>query len=458
MNGPPPKPKAMLRATVRATDSDKPAPIVVNGHPEQRIDDPIPTSVTTLTSVSSVTSVTPLDEARAWFARFIYPLSPLDLDLLALWSAHTHYLPHIGTTPRLLVESPMPASGKTTVIEHLARLTFEAVQMGSLSSPAMLSRLLASGDHTLLIDEIDRNLRPEREGVAELLAVLNSGYKRGASRPVTVPDGGNGWKVEELPTYAPVAMAGIDPHLPDDTLSRTLRVTILPDVNGEADDSDWEEIEPEAEAVAESLADWAAVTPLPKPPLPEGVRGRSKERWRPLWRVAAAAGGAWPDKCRDLIEREAHALQHDSDLGLTGRPPAVALLADVVAEWPLDLPHWKTPAMVAALSSRHPERWGATSTFPRGLTVQRVGRYLSRSFHLRTHMNPEGARVGYRRSEVFEAASRLGIIPPSLTEETAGTDVTEVPARATPSRHTPETSPPEPGETPESQRKPNPRK
>lgn len=61
-----------------------------------------------------------------------------------------------------------------------------------LSSPALLTRMLDAGMRTVLIDEADHSLNPEKEGVAELLGVLNSGYKRGGTRPVLVPTK-DGW-------------------------------------------------------------------------------------------------------------------------------------------------------------------------------------------------------------------------------------------------------------------------
>ena len=167
-----------------------------------------------------------------------------DLDLLVLWLAHTHVLDAVGTTPRLGITSPLPEAGKTTCLEHLARLAFRPLHIASLSSPAMVTRLLAAGPRTLLVDEVDRNLNPDRDGVADLLAVLNSGYKRGATRRVLVPAPGAGWRVEELPTFASVAMAGISPHLPEDTASRTLVMVLLPDAAGVAEDSDWRDANP----------------------------------------------------------------------------------------------------------------------------------------------------------------------------------------------------------------------
>jgi hypothetical protein len=56
----------------------------------------------------------------------------------------------------------------------------------------LMTRMLDAEQRTILIDEADRSLDPKKEGVGELLAVLNSGYKRGGTRPVLVQvKGGN---------------------------------------------------------------------------------------------------------------------------------------------------------------------------------------------------------------------------------------------------------------------------
>lgn len=63
-----------------------------------------------------------LDEVREWFARFVCTVDESDLDLLTLWAAHTHLVVETYTTPRLILDSPVPGSGKTTVLEHLERM------------------------------------------------------------------------------------------------------------------------------------------------------------------------------------------------------------------------------------------------------------------------------------------------------------------------------------------------
>ncbi|MGO8910825.1 MAG: hypothetical protein ACLQDM_16120, partial [Bradyrhizobium sp.] len=118
-----------------------------------------------------------------------------------------------------------------------------------------------------------------------LIAILNSGYRYGATRPVLVQVAGGNWEPREMSTFAPVAMAGNAPHLPDDTMSRTLRILMMPDLADISEESDWEFIEGDARALAARLADWAesvrTVIKETAVDLPEGCTRRARERWRP---------------------------------------------------------------------------------------------------------------------------------------------------------------------------------
>ena len=53
--------------------------------------------------------------------------------------------------------------------------------------------------------------------------MFNAGYRVGATRPVLVQTNNN-WDTKEMPTFAPVAMAGYSPKLPEDTVSRSIRI------------------------------------------------------------------------------------------------------------------------------------------------------------------------------------------------------------------------------------------
>ena len=102
----------------------------------------------------------PLDAVRAWLARYLRTVHPADLDLLTLWAAHTHLANECYTTPRLLLDSPVPGAGKTTCLEHLHAALLEATSDDPISSPALLVRLLEDGVKTMLIDEADGRYAP----------------------------------------------------------------------------------------------------------------------------------------------------------------------------------------------------------------------------------------------------------------------------------------------------------
>ena len=352
-----------------------------------------------------------LDRIRTWLGRFILTVHDSDLDLLALWAAHTHLCIETYTTPRLVIDSPIHGSGKTTVLEHLQRLCLRPVQAASLSSPAMLARLLDVELRTILIDEVDRNLNPKREGVEDLIAVLNAGYKRGGTRPVLVPTK-DGWNVREMPTFAPVAMAGNAPHLPDDTRSRTIRVLLLPDLEGRVEASDWEEIEIDACDLGASLAAWADevrdTVRTVRPALPEGCTGRSKERWSPIRRVAEAAGGHWPAIADDLIRRDLIEAQMDREDGMVSTPPAVTLLRDIYELWPDGDDFTPTSWLVSELILHNPRAWGPESPYGKALTFQRLGRMLAQGFKVNSSRQGDGPR-GYYRQSLAPVWRRMGI-------------------------------------------------
>ena len=197
-----------------------------------------------------------LSDTAAWYGRFIRVTDPDDLNLLALWTAHTHLVVELYTSPRLQVDSVVFGSGKTTVLDHLHRLCQNPVQAATLSSPALIPRLLESWMRSLLLDEVDRSLHPDKPGVGELIGIIYSGYRYGATRPVLIPVKGGGWEASEMPTYAPVAIASNSPNLPADTVSRSIRILLMPDLDGSVEDSDWELIEEEAARLRALITTW----------------------------------------------------------------------------------------------------------------------------------------------------------------------------------------------------------
>lgn len=369
-----------------------------------------------------------LNELLDWLARYINPMHRNDLHLLALWIVHTHYVDDVFyTTPRLLIDSPLPEAGKTTVLEHIYRFGYEPVQAALIATPATLARMLADGMRTILIDEAEKALRPDNPITSDLLAITNSGYKRGGTRPVTSPLPNGQWTVTEHSTFAPVAMAGISPNLPDDTLSRSIRVMLLPDAEGLVEDSDWEFIEGDADEVAARLraaisAARAPVQRYQRPDLPDGVRGRMSEKWRPLLRIADVAGGQWPGQARQLIAHEMEIRQLEKDNAMHREPVELRLLRDMRELWPAGVETWHVEHLIGALKAHQPDRWGPSATYPKGLTSQRLGATLGRKWGLHAIRleNEPGRPRAYRWDDFRLIATRLGMPPTPLSK--AGTE------------------------------------
>jgi hypothetical protein len=354
-----------------------------------------------------------LDDLVAWFGRFIAVTNADDLPLLALWTAHTYLVNQLYTTPRLLIDSIMEGSGKSTVIDHLNRLCLQPVQAATISSPALIPRLLEYGMRTILIDEAHRALRPDKPGVEDLLGIINTGYRYGATRPVLVPAKGGGWDAEEMSTFAPVAMAGNNPNLPADTVSRQVRILLMPDIDGTIEDSDWEGIEDDANALKHRIADWAesvrdAVKGM-SVTLPPGCIGRCKEKWRPLARVATAARGHWPATVYRITEADMAQEAAEREAGLKKLPPGMVAMRDLHVVWPADEAFMPSRQLVTKLITHNPEYWGSDSPYGKPLTDTRLGLLIDQATKV-TSSRPGGKGPrGYLRSALEPVWHRLGI-------------------------------------------------
>ncbi len=249
-----------------------------------------------------------LDAVAAWIGPYLALPSPHYLPVLALWAAHTHAAGAFYVTPRLVVDSAEPESGKTRVLELLNLVCRRPELILSPTTPAIF-RMLADGPLTLLFDEVDAIFNPQTAGNHEdLRALLNAGYKRGATIPRCVGDAA-AMKVHRFAVFAPVALAGLagNGNLPATILTRAVVLHIRKRPAGQKVKPFSErDAEVEAEPVRKALRRWVrAQTPgleLARPKMPDGVEDRPAEVWEALLAIADAAGGHWPDTARAACE------------------------------------------------------------------------------------------------------------------------------------------------------------
>lgn len=358
-----------------------------------------------------------LDKVDGWLSRFIRTTSVEDIHLITIWAAHTYVVEETYTTPRLQIDSVMPESGKTTVLEHLQRLAWKPLSASSISSDALLPRVLDRGVRTILIDEADRSLDPKDPIMKDVIAIINTGYKRGGSRPVLIKDEDGNWTDREMSTYAPVALAGNNPSLPDDTRSRCIRVLLMPDFEGVVEDSDWEDIEEDADhlqiELMESMEAAREDIRSARPELPAECKGRMREKWRPLARVAAVAGGRWPAIVNTLIQRDLEEREMERAEGLQNLPLRVHLIKDLAAVWRSGELFVASTELVSRLALEAPTRWGLESQ--KGLTVQGMGRMLMQGYKISSDREATGARRrGYFHSQFVEPWRRFQVRPPHI--------------------------------------------
>jgi len=241
-----------------------------------------------------------LDEIQVFIDRFCAFPDDHALTAVTLWAAHTHMVECFHTTPRLAFLSPEPASGKTRALEVLDLLV--TAPMFSLNaSPAAIFRTLAEQQITLLFDEVDSiwSKRGRDDNHEDLRALLNAGYKTGASIPRCV---GPKHEVVQFSVHSAVALAGLG-DLPDTIMSRAIIIRMRrrrPDEHVEPFRS--RKHEPEGHVLRERLSTWAATVGNEAgdawPKLPPGIEDRPAEVWEPLIAIADIAGGDWPARAR----------------------------------------------------------------------------------------------------------------------------------------------------------------
>ncbi|MCV6968181.1 DUF3631 domain-containing protein [Mycobacterium bohemicum] len=266
----------------------------------------------TLEELRPFVDATPIDGAELLddIERFVGPFLALPtahhLVVLCLWVLHTWCVGAFYVTPRLVLDSPEPGSGKTRVLEVLALLCHGAKLTLSTTTAALYRRIAAAGDNppTILQDEADavwgRTASPQAE---DLRALYNAGYKRGATVDRCEGDAKN-MRVAEFRVFAPVTLAGLAGKMPKTIIDRAAAVFHMRRRAPDEHIADFRERD--AAVAAAPLRDrmerWATASfdalAAARPVMPEGVRDRPAECWEALLAIADVAGGGWPARAR----------------------------------------------------------------------------------------------------------------------------------------------------------------
>lgn len=384
---------------------------------------------------------TTLDAISEWISQYTVLPGEYDAQILALWSAHTWTCTASYSTPRLVISSPVPGSGKTRVLELLALISHDPRLTVSTTPAALFRRIGAAhmnGDvpPTILIDETDSIFGSSNpsEGTEQLRGLINSGYKRGGSVDRCEGDA-HAMKVVEWPTFSPIALAGLAGKMPDTITTRAITIEMRKR-------APHEHVKPYRERTAdaeitharEALATWSpgAISALEaaEPDMPEGVVDRPAEVWEPLLAIADSAGGHWPETARAACVQHVNTPQR--------RPPSlgVQLLADIreIMGHGTDKAHQtrdriSTKEAIQLLAKREESPW-ADMGYGKSLTPLRLSQLLAGysispvQFRDEQGRNTRGYRVDATDTQVGLADAWLRYLPTLSEPATPATPAT----------------------------------
>ena len=251
-----------------------------------------------------------LDDVERFVRRFVAFPSDAAAVAAVVWAAHTHAIDCFASTPRLAVVSPEKGSGKSRLAVDVMNLLVREPMKTANCTPAALFRSIEARQPTVLFDEVDTVFGVRAGPNEDLRAMLNAGYRRSGSVTRCV---GEKHEVKDFPVFAAVALAGIG-DLPDTVADRSVIIRMRKRAPYELVEQFRDrDITPQGEALRKRLSEWAernkAELTQSRPEMPDGIMDRPADVWEPLFAVADAAGGAWPERVRvaalELLDAQA---------------------------------------------------------------------------------------------------------------------------------------------------------
>lgn len=244
-----------------------------------------------------------LDEIEHELRQFITASGEHSYPLMALWALHTHCLDHewLATSPRLVFTSPRAGCGKSTAMKALWCLAPRAIMASSMTA-AVLFRVIDEVAPSVFVDELDSS--PEM--VRDIAATAKSGYRRNEASVLRCEGDDN--TPTAYATFAAMAFAGIGKRLDGALESRCLEVVLHGRTQREAQEASRlkprEQSRLQNELLPQAIR-WA-VDAEPQLALVGDMPStlavdRFLDLIEPLWTIAQAIGGKWPQRFQEAI-------------------------------------------------------------------------------------------------------------------------------------------------------------
>jgi hypothetical protein len=350
-----------------------------------------------------VTGALVLEDVRSFVRRYVVATDE-QLDMLALWIAHTYVYFAFYCTPYLNITSPEKRSGKTRLLEVLDLVVREAIQTVNISDAALF-RAINEKKPTLLIDEVDA-LFGKKSPREELRGILNAGYRQG-SRTYRM-GGKNNTTLQEFDVYCPKAFAGIGDSLPDTITDRSVCVRLTRRTRDTVIERfRIRDAKVAGDSLRDRLSEWLEgnhdYLAESRPELSDALDDRAQDVWEPLFAVADLAGDDWPQRARRaaLVLSTGDERRDDSTTAILIRD-----IHGIFVEVSDD--HIKSSDLLARLHEIEDSPWG--DWYGKPITVQKLSSLLS-IYGIRTmSVWIQGATErGYKIEQFSEAFSQFSL-------------------------------------------------
>jgi hypothetical protein len=372
-------------------------------------------------SSPSVDTAALLGEVEAFLRRFLILPADHFFDAMALFVLHAHAIKAADTSPRLILKSPEKESGKTRALEVLELLVPAPLAVMNTTTSAIF-RLLAEEQATVLFDEVDAIFGSKVGNYEDLRALLNAGYRRGATVARVVGEGKK-MRTERFHVFAATALAAIG-DLPDTIESRAIIVPMRRRAPGE-------HVEPfrrrkavnEVAELRGALLTWGAThtdaLTDADPAMPDQLEDRAADCWEPLLAIADLAGESWAKRGRDAaIHVVKGRVAEDASIG-------VRLLSDIQIVM-ADHDRVSSAALCADLNALAESGWAGWND-GNGINQRDLAKRLkgygigSKVLRLPDDSTPRG----YMRADLADAFARyLRVLPTgSATSATSATRI-----------------------------------
>jgi hypothetical protein len=239
--------------------------------------------------------------------------SPEQLDLLALWTMHTHSMPAAPFSPFLNIHSRQKQSGKSLCLE-LLRLLCDEPEMHIAASPSLLLHQLADASHdgeneftgTLLLDDCHATFGTRMN--LKLQGLLTASFQQHGFYTVEAK-GAEGYEMQQLHVFFPTAFAGHG-RLPACLADRSILINLEPKPPGSpCQPFRFYDALKLARPISLDLREWGgknyetmcAIAPYRQDQFPPGLTSRQQDCAEPLLHIADFIGGEWPQRARQAL-------------------------------------------------------------------------------------------------------------------------------------------------------------